>query len=149
MRFLPNARIVVLDGDGRRRALICAELVELGLTQVVPAGSAKEAQQLAANQPFDLCVVDPRALGPDSRTKVFPNPFHGDGTLAVLLAADTSVAALEAAAAAGYPRGDRVARGAAHALPAHGLRLAEGAAHGAARELASDLPAACAAASDC
>lgn len=102
MRFLPNARIVVLDGDGRRRALICAELVELGLTQVVPAGSAKEAQQLAANQPFDLCVVDPRALGPDSRTKVFPNPFHGDGTLAVLLAADTSVAALEAAAAAGY-----------------------------------------------
>jgi CheY-like chemotaxis protein len=102
MRFLPNARIVVLDGDGRRRALICAELVELGLTQVVPAGSAKEAQQLAAKQPFDLCVVDPRALGPDSRTKVFPNPFHGDGTLAVLLAADTSVAALEAAAAAGY-----------------------------------------------
>jgi hypothetical protein len=41
MRFLPNARIVVLDGDGRRRALICAELVELGLTQVVPAGSAR------------------------------------------------------------------------------------------------------------
>lgn len=102
MRFLPNARIVVLDGDARRRALICGELAELGLTQVVPAGSVKEARGLAAERPLDLCVVDPRALDPDSRTKVFPNPFHRDGTPAVLLATDTSVKMLEAATAAGY-----------------------------------------------
>ena len=102
MRFLPNARIVVLDSDARRRALICAELVELGLTQVLPAGSVKEARRLAAVRPLDLVVVDPRALDPDLRSKVFPTPFHEDGTPAILLAADTSVATLETAAAAGY-----------------------------------------------
>jgi two-component system, OmpR family, response regulator len=102
MRFLPTARIVVLDGDARRRALVCAELTELGLTRVVPAGSVKEARRLAAEQALDLCVVDPRAFDPGSRTKVFPNPFHDDGTLTILLATDASVATLEAAAAAGY-----------------------------------------------
>jgi DNA-binding NtrC family response regulator len=102
MRFLPNARIVVLDGDPHRRALACAELAELGLTRVVPAGTVKEARQLAAKEQFDLCVVDPRALGPDSRTKVFPNPFHDGATPAILLTDDTSVATLRGAAAAGY-----------------------------------------------
>ena len=102
MRFLPNARIVVLDGDARRRTLICGELVELGLTQVVPAGSVKEARRLAAVRPLDLFVIDPRALDTSSPAKVFPNPFHSDGTPAILLATDTSAAMLEAAAAAGY-----------------------------------------------
>jgi two-component system, OmpR family, response regulator len=102
MRFLPNARIVVLDGDARRRGLICAELAELGLTQVLPAGSVKEARQLAAARPLDLCIVDPRALDHDSRSKVFPNPFQAGDTPAILLAADTSAATLEASAAAGY-----------------------------------------------
>ncbi|HXL67578.1 MAG TPA: hypothetical protein VN930_02305 [Xanthobacteraceae bacterium] len=102
MRCLPNARIVVLDGDARSRVLVCAGLTELGLTQVVPAGSAREARQLAAERPIDLCVVDPRAIGPESRTKVFPNPFHDDATPAILVAAETSVVTLEAAAAAGY-----------------------------------------------
>lgn len=100
MRFLPNARIVVLDGDTRRRALIGAELAELGLTQVVPAASVKEARRLAAELPFDLCVVDPRALDRDTRTNVFPNPFRG--TPAILLAGDAAAATPEAAAAAGY-----------------------------------------------
>ncbi len=101
MRFLPNARIVVIDGDARRRALLCAELADLGLAQVVPAGSVKDARRLAADRPFDLCVVDPRALGSGSETKVFPSPFQ-DGTPAILLAADASVASQEAATAAGY-----------------------------------------------
>jgi DNA-binding NtrC family response regulator len=100
MRFLPNARIVVVDGDARRRSLLCAELADLGLAQVVPAGSVKEARRLAADRPFDLCIVDARALGSGSQTKVFPSPFQ-DGTPAILIAADVSVSQ-DVATAAGY-----------------------------------------------
>lgn len=68
----------------------------------MPAGSAREVRQLAAERPIDLCVVDLRAIGPEFRTKVFPNPFQDDATPAILVAAETSVAMLEAAAASGY-----------------------------------------------
>jgi CheY-like chemotaxis protein len=105
MRFLSNAHIVVLDGDARHRALVCTELVELGLVQVVAVASVKEARQLATERPIDLCIVDPRALSDGAKsaaTKVVQNPFQVEGTPAILLAADTSVATLEAAAATGY-----------------------------------------------
>ena len=39
MRFLPAARIVVLDADARHRENLCAGLSELGLVQVLPAGT--------------------------------------------------------------------------------------------------------------
>lgn len=68
----------------------------------MPAGGTREARQLAAERPIDLCVVDPRAIGSETRTKVFPSPFDDGATPAILIAADTSVATLEAAAAAGY-----------------------------------------------
>jgi AmiR/NasT family two-component response regulator len=102
MRFLPNARIVVLDGDPSHRAFLCAELTELGLVRVFPAATVKEARHLAAESPVDLCIVDPRRLDAKAGGKFPPNPLQESATLAILLAADTSAAALEIAAAAGY-----------------------------------------------
>jgi len=105
MRFLPAARIVVLDADRDHRAFICASLGELGLLQVLPAATLPEAREIADKQPADLCVVDPRgfeALAKAAAKKVIANPFRQDGTSAVLLSADTSPAMIAAAAEAGY-----------------------------------------------
>ena len=105
MRFLPAARIVILDANRDHRVFICASLGELGLSQVLPAATLPEARELANKQPADLCVVDPRgfeALAKAEGKKVIANPFRQDGTAAVLLSADTSRAMIAAAAEAGY-----------------------------------------------
>ena len=93
MRFLPAARIVILDADRDHRAFICSSLGELGLLQVVPAATLPEAREIAEKQPIDLCVVDPRgfeALARAEGKKVIANPFRQNGISAVLLSADTS-----------------------------------------------------------
>jgi hypothetical protein len=46
MRFLPAARIVMLDADSHHRATICKSLADLGLIQVLQAATPEEAQQL-------------------------------------------------------------------------------------------------------
>jgi DNA-binding response OmpR family regulator len=105
MRFLPAARIVVLDADRDHRAFICASLGELGLLQVLPAATLPEAREIAEKQPIDLCVVDPRgfeALARAEGKKVIANPFRQDAIPAVLLSADTSRAMVAAATEAGY-----------------------------------------------
>ena len=104
MRFLLNARIVVLDADPNHRALICSALIELGLAQILPAASLSEAHRIASEGAIDLCVVNPRGLtnGSKAAGKIPPNPYSSSGTPAVLLIADTSRAAIQAAAAAGY-----------------------------------------------
>src|ERR1700730_9885695 len=105
MRFLPAARIVVLDADRDHRAFICASLGELGLLQVLPAATLPEAREIAEKQPIDLCVVDPRgfeALARAEGKKVIANPFRQDAIPAVLLSADTSRAMIAAATEAGY-----------------------------------------------
>jgi two-component system, OmpR family, response regulator len=105
MRFLPAARIVVLDADRDHRAFICASLGELGLLQVLPAATLPEAREIAEKQPIDLCVVDPRGFGALARAegkKVIANPFRHDAIPAVLLSADTSRAMIVAATEAGY-----------------------------------------------
>jgi len=105
MRFLPVARIVVLDADAEHRASTCASLTELGLLQVVQAATLKEAQQLGQEHPVDLCVVHARgfeARATDDGKKIFPNPFVHNGTPAILLSADTSRSATQEAAASGY-----------------------------------------------
>lgn len=105
MRFLPAARIVILDADRDHRAFVCTSLGELGLLQVFPAATLPEAREIANKQPADLCVVDPRgfeALANAEGKQVIANPFRQDGTSAVLLSADTSRAMIAAAAEAGY-----------------------------------------------
>lgn len=105
MRFLPAARIVVLDADARHRAEICGALTELGLAQVLPAATLPDAKSLADERPVDLCVVDMRgfeALIREDGRKVLPNPYLADGTPAILLSADTSRAMVHEAHAAGY-----------------------------------------------
>ena len=105
MRFLPAARIVILDADREHRAFICASLRELGLLQVLPAATLPEAREIADKQPADLCVVDPRgfeALARAEGKKVIVNPFRQDGTAAILLYIDTSRAMTAVAAEAGY-----------------------------------------------
>jgi two-component system, OmpR family, response regulator len=105
MRFLPAARIVILDADREHRAFLCASLRELGLLQVLPAATLPEAREIADKQPADLCVVDPRgfeALARAEGKKVIVNPFRQDGTAAILLYIDTSRAMTAVAAEAGY-----------------------------------------------
>ena len=105
MRFLPAARIVVLDADARHRAMICGALTELGLVQVLPAATLPDAKALAAERPVELGVVDMRgfeALARESGRKILPNPFSADGTPAILLSEDTSRAMIHEAHAAGY-----------------------------------------------
>lgn len=105
MRFLPAARIVILDADRDHRAFICTALGELGLLQVFPAATLPQAREIADQQPADLCVVDPRgfeAVAKAEGKKVIGNPFRRDGTAAVLLSADTSHAMIAAAAEGGY-----------------------------------------------
>ena len=86
MRFLPVARIVVLDADAEHRASTCASLTELGLLQVVQAATLKEAQQLGQEHPVDLCVVHARgfeARATDDGKKIFPNPFKDQFTVLI------------------------------------------------------------------
>lgn len=105
MRFLPAARIVILDTDRDHRTFICAALGELGLLQVLPAATLPEAREIVDQQPIDLCIVDPRgfeALANAEEKKMIANPFRRDGTAAVLLSAETSRATIAAATEAGY-----------------------------------------------
>lgn len=105
MRFLPAARIVILDADARHRNEICGALTELGLEQVLPAATLPDARGLAGECPVDLCVVDMRgfeALAREGGKRVLPNPYRDDGTPAILLADDTSRAMVHEAHAAGY-----------------------------------------------
>ena len=105
MRFLPAARIVILDADRDHRAFICNSLGELGLLQVLPAATLVEAREIADTQPADLCIVDPRgfeALARAEGKKIIANPFRQNGTSAILLSADTSRAMIAVAAEAGY-----------------------------------------------
>ena len=105
MRFLPAARIVILDADRDHRAFICNSLGELGLLQVLPAATLVEAREIADTQLADLCIVDPRgfeALARAEGKKIIANPFRQNGTAAVLLSTDTSRAMTVAAAEAGY-----------------------------------------------
>jgi DNA-binding response OmpR family regulator len=105
MRFLPAARIVVLDADRDHRAFLCASLGDLGLLQVLPAATLPEAREIADKQPADLCVVDPRgfeALARAEGKKIIANPFRHVGTAAILLNIDTSRAMTVVAAEAGY-----------------------------------------------
>lgn len=67
MRFLPTARIVVLDANAEHRSTICKSLAELGLIQLLQAATLKEARQMAQERPVDLCVV--HAHGFEARTK--------------------------------------------------------------------------------
>ena len=105
MRFLPAARIVILDADRDHRAFICASLNDLGLLQVLPAATLPEAREIADKQPADLCVVDPRgfeALARAEGKKIIANPFRQDGTAAILLYIDISRAMTAVATEAGY-----------------------------------------------
>jgi DNA-binding response OmpR family regulator len=105
MRFLPAARIVVLDADARHRAAVCDALGELGLVQVLPAATLPDAKALADERPVELCVVDTRgfeALAREQGRRVLPNPYLDCGTPAILLSDDTSRAMLHEAHAAGY-----------------------------------------------
>jgi DNA-binding response OmpR family regulator len=105
MRFLPAARIVVLDADARHRETICSALGELGLIQILAAGTLPDAQTFARERPVELVVVDMRgfeALVKEQGKTVLPNPFIADGTPGILLSADTSRALVHEAHAAGY-----------------------------------------------
>lgn len=105
MRFLPAARIVVLDADARHRTAICEALGELGLVQVLPAAALPDARSLADERPVDLCVVDMRGfetLAHEQGKRVLPNPYIADGTPAILLSADTSRTMIHEAHTAGY-----------------------------------------------
>jgi DNA-binding NtrC family response regulator len=105
MRFLPAARIVVLDADARHRENLCAGLSELGLIQVLPAGTLPDAKAFANERPVDLVVVDMRGfddLAKAQGKKVLPNPFIDDGTPGILLSSDTSRAMVQQAHAGGY-----------------------------------------------
>jgi two-component system, OmpR family, response regulator len=105
MRFLPAARIVFLDADARHREQVCAALSELGLIQVLAAGTLPDASAFARERPVELVVVDMRGfedLAREQGKKVLPNPFVEDGTPGILLSADTSRALVQQAHAAGY-----------------------------------------------
>jgi DNA-binding response OmpR family regulator len=105
MRFLPAARIVVLDADARHRENICSGLSELGLIQVLAAGTLPDAKALARERPVDLAIVDTRGfqdLAREQGKKILPNPFIADGTPGILLASDTSRAMVQEAHAGGY-----------------------------------------------
>lgn len=105
MRFLPAARIVVLDADARHREQVCTALSELGLIQVLAAGTLPDAKAFARERPVELVVVDMRGfedLAREQGKKVLPNPFAEDGTPGILLSGDMSRALVQQAHAAGY-----------------------------------------------
>lgn len=105
MRFLPAARIVVLDADARHRDVICKGLGELGLLQILAAGTLPDAKAFAHERTADLVIVDARGfedLAREQGKKVLPNPLLADGTPGILLAADTSRATVHEAHNAGY-----------------------------------------------
>jgi DNA-binding response OmpR family regulator len=103
MRILSNARVVLLDADAERRALLCAALAAFGMTQVLPAGSLDEARTLARAGDPQLCVVDPRGLpGFAAGPRVPPNPFDPARTAGILVGADTSPENVKTALAFGY-----------------------------------------------
>jgi DNA-binding NtrC family response regulator len=95
----------VLDADARHRENLCAGLSELGLVQVLPAGTLPDAKAFARERAVDLVVVDMRGfddLAKEQGKKVLPNPFIGDGTPGILLSSDTSRAMVQQAHAGGY-----------------------------------------------
>jgi DNA-binding response OmpR family regulator len=105
MRFLPAARIVILDADARHRDAVCRGLGELGLLQVLAAGTLPDARAMAQERAVDLIIVDGRGfedLTREQGRKVLPNPLLGDGTPGILLSADTSRAMVHEAHNAGY-----------------------------------------------
>jgi DNA-binding response OmpR family regulator len=105
MRFLPAARIVILDADARHRDAICKGLGELGLLQILAAGTLPDARAIAQERAADLVIVDGRGfedLAREQGRKVLPNPLVGDGTPGILLSADISRAMVHEAHNAGY-----------------------------------------------
>lgn len=105
MRFLPAARIVVLDADARHRDAVCKGLGELGLLQVLAAGTLPDVKSIAQERAVDLVVVDGRGfedLAREQGRKVLPNPLIGDGTPGILLSGDTSRVTTHEAHNAGY-----------------------------------------------
>lgn len=105
MRFLPAARIVVLDADARHRESICAALGDLGLIQLLPAGTLPDAVAFVKERMADLIVVDMHGfedLAKEQGRRVLPNPLIGEGTPGILLSHDTSRALVHEAHAAGY-----------------------------------------------
>lgn len=105
MRFLPAARIVVLDADARHRDVICKGLGELGLLQILAAGTLPDVKAIAHERAADLIVVDARGfedLAREEGKKVLPNPLIGDGTPGILLSGDTSRAMVHEAHNVGY-----------------------------------------------
>jgi DNA-binding response OmpR family regulator len=96
---------VILDADARHRDAVCRGLGELGLLQVLAAGTLPDARALAQERAADLIVVDGRGfadLAREQGRKVLPNPLIGDGTPGILLSADTSRAMVHDAHSAGY-----------------------------------------------
>jgi CheY-like chemotaxis protein len=105
MRFLPAARIVILDADARHRETICSALGELGLIQILAAGTLPDALAFSRERAVELVVVDMRGfcdLVKEQGKAVLPNPFVTDGAPGILLSADTSRALVQEAHAAGY-----------------------------------------------
>ena len=105
MRFLPAARIMVLDADARHRDAVCKGLRELGLLQVLAAGTLPDVKAMAQERAPDLVIVDGRGfedLAREQGKRVLPNPLIGDGTPGILLAADTSRVMVHEAHNAGY-----------------------------------------------
>ena len=62
MRFLPAARIMVLDADARHRDAVCKGLRELGLLQVLAAGTLPDVKAMAQERAPDLVIVDGRGF---------------------------------------------------------------------------------------
>ena len=105
MRFLPAARIIILDADARHRDVVCKGLGELGLLQILAAGTLPDARAIANERAADLIIVDGRGfddLAREQGKKVLPNPLLGDSTPGILLSADTSRVIVHEAHNAGY-----------------------------------------------
>ncbi|HWJ99408.1 MAG TPA: hypothetical protein VNR41_01740 [Xanthobacteraceae bacterium] len=105
MRFLPAARIVMLDADARHRDAVCKGLGELGLLQVLAAGTLPDVKSMAVERAVDLIIVDGRGfedLAREQGKRVLSNPLIGDGTPGILLSADTSRVMVHEAHNAGY-----------------------------------------------
>lgn len=105
MRFLPAARIMVLDADARHRDAVCKGLRELGLLQVLAAGTLPDVKAIAQERAPVLIIVDGRGfedLAREQGRRVLPNPLIGDGTPGILLSADTSRVMVQEIHNAGY-----------------------------------------------
>jgi hypothetical protein len=105
MRIFASARIVVLDIDPDRRAYVCKALSDLGMLQLLPAGSAEEARDHAKGAPVDLCVVEADGLAarfPGAGGNIPPNPFGPDRTPGILILANPTRAVVKDAQALGY-----------------------------------------------